>query len=436
MRTTCLSLLIGLRLLCLAAQAEQPTAAAISAYSTECKRTGRAMDLITRFGRDYSGLDLSGVDFRGAHTVDLETNLQGADFSGANLQGAEFGAAQLDGVDFTGANLSKAQFVTASLRQAVFRKSNLTGAHFQECDLAGAQLQGVKLSDATWAGYLFQGADLTGADLSGMSLPRANFKNATFHSADLSGCHLEAADFQGADLISANLSRADIRHANFDNVRGLPPEELSRLVARTGRWQMQMNRAITKFMDSPGFTLCLLVVVPLLAVGWHYLNYRPTPSAASASKSKFRFSIARLFTLVLAVAVVLGIARWTSTGVYSLMMVSALTMMGAEICYAKRGRIWPVTMLVVALGYAMLNLCLYLIIFNSDLDVPILSPGFMGTVILLGPMLTISVAVFSVLVRPAARNKLPWVGLTGLTLWMFGIGTANLFVIARAVEGL
>ena len=68
---------------------------------------------------------------------------------------------------------------------------------------------------------------------------------------------------------------------------------------------------------------------------------------------------------MLAVALILGIALWTLTGLYSLMMVCALTMMGAEISYGKAGRAWPVGTLAVALGYTALNIAVCYFTFTN-----------------------------------------------------------------------
>jgi uncharacterized protein YjbI with pentapeptide repeats len=418
------------------ARGEAPTAQAISTYSAECKQAGKAMDLIARFGTDYTGLDLSGVDFRGAHAVGLETNLQGADFSGANLQGAEFGAALLDGVDFTGANLSKAQFVTASLRQAIFRKARLAGAHFQECDLAGAQFQQVTLTDATWAGYQFQGADLTGANLSSMSLRSANFKNATLRAANLSGCRLEESDFTGADLAGADLSRASFRGANFHRTQGLEDKELARLVTESGFWELARKKWITDFMDSPLFALCLLVLVPLATVAGHVLLRRRDSERETVTRSKFQISLASLLTIVLGVALLLGIARWSMTGTYSFAMVCALTMMAAEIFYARAGRAWPATVLALALGYTAANVALFFAALHGDSYFSILNPSFMGTVVLLGPLLMITAVLASVFVPRATRANPPWTGLAGLIIWMIGVGAANLYLIAEVIASI
>jgi hypothetical protein len=45
---------------------KKPTRQEIIAFAAKCKRLDVQMDLVGRFGTDFSGLDLRGVDFRGA----------------------------------------------------------------------------------------------------------------------------------------------------------------------------------------------------------------------------------------------------------------------------------------------------------------------------------------------------------------------------------
>jgi hypothetical protein len=183
-------------------------------------------------------------------------------------------------------------------------------------------------------------------------------------------------------------------------------------------------------MDSPAFTLCLLVIVPMLAATWHALNRPRTPVGEAPAKRRFQFSIAKLLTAVLAIALVLAISRWTITGVYSLIMVSALTMMGAEICYAKAGRMWPAAMMTAALIYAALNYQVYFGEFPGASNIEVFSRSFVLTSLILGPLGMIGAAVASVVLRSKARANPPWVGLAGFILWMLGVAVANAYVLA------
>jgi hypothetical protein len=48
------------------AYGEKPTREEVVAYVGECTSARKKLDLIERFGTDFSGLDLHGVDFRAA----------------------------------------------------------------------------------------------------------------------------------------------------------------------------------------------------------------------------------------------------------------------------------------------------------------------------------------------------------------------------------
>lgn len=92
----------------------------------------------------FEGLDLRGLDFRGA-------NLIKADFKDTDCSGLDFTGAILTCADFTGANLQDADFTEAKLKWATFYKANLTGARFNGAILEGA--------DFRWARGI---VDLTG----------------------------------------------------------------------------------------------------------------------------------------------------------------------------------------------------------------------------------------------------------------------------------
>src|SRR5262245_29902889 len=63
----------------------KPTREQIVALADQCKQYKIQMDLVKEFGTDFSGLDLSGVDFRGCHYAYYETILRNANFRGCNL---------------------------------------------------------------------------------------------------------------------------------------------------------------------------------------------------------------------------------------------------------------------------------------------------------------------------------------------------------------
>ena len=95
--------------------------------------------------RNWSGLNLSGVDFRGAH-----------------LKEVHFEESQLDGVNLQNADLSEAKLQNADLWQAKLQHADLWGANLQHADLSRAKLQHTNLS-----GVELQNADLRRCDLFG-----------------------------------------------------------------------------------------------------------------------------------------------------------------------------------------------------------------------------------------------------------------------------
>lgn len=115
--------------------------------------------------RNWSGLNLSGVDFRGAYLEEVHfeesqldgANLQYADLTKVNLQHADLTEAKLQNADLSGAELQNAYLWFANLQH-----TNLSSAKLQHADLLGANLQHTNLSGAE-----LQNADLRICDLFG-----------------------------------------------------------------------------------------------------------------------------------------------------------------------------------------------------------------------------------------------------------------------------
>jgi DMSO/TMAO reductase YedYZ molybdopterin-dependent catalytic subunit len=95
--------------------------------------------------RDFSGLDLRGIDARGR-------DLTGLIARGAKLRDAHFEEAILIDADFSGANLSNAHLQGADLRGASFYSADVEGAHFDGADVTGTDFTGASLFGATFAG--------------------------------------------------------------------------------------------------------------------------------------------------------------------------------------------------------------------------------------------------------------------------------------------
>ena len=132
--------------------------------------------------RNWSGLNLSGVDFRVAYLEEVQfeksqlnhANLQHADLLEAKLQNANLSGAKLQHADLLRANLQNADLLGANLQNATLRfaelqNANLSSAKLQHADLLGANLQHTNLSGAE-----LQNANLRGCDLSWWQLEKVN----------------------------------------------------------------------------------------------------------------------------------------------------------------------------------------------------------------------------------------------------------------------
>jgi uncharacterized protein YjbI with pentapeptide repeats len=153
---------------------------------------------------DFSGCDLSGVNFHGQPS--LRFRGAGALFRSAVLSNAAFGEADLRNCDFTGATMTKFGA----------RGSDMSGAKLAGVDLSSARLAEVKLVGAD-----LSGADLTGADISGSDLTDANLEGATLvdmlfdqHTVWPAGFAVPAGarwkpepifDGEGKDAVAANV---------------------------------------------------------------------------------------------------------------------------------------------------------------------------------------------------------------------------------------
>ena len=137
--------------------------------------------------RNWSGLNLSGVDFRVAYLEEVQfeksqldgVNLQYADLSEAKLQNAILWFAELQNANLSeaklqNANLSKAELQNADLSKAKLRNADLWGAKLQNADLSEAKLQNVDL----WGANL-QNADLMVCDLSWWQLKQVKDSGLT-----------------------------------------------------------------------------------------------------------------------------------------------------------------------------------------------------------------------------------------------------------------
>jgi uncharacterized protein YjbI with pentapeptide repeats len=431
---------------------EKPTKRGIVALSTQCKQLGVRMDLVGQFGTDFSGLDLRGVDFRGAHAVRLETNLRRADFSNTNLQGAQFGAAILDGADFTGADLTDASFVTASLRDVTLRDVNVARTRFYQSDLSHANMVGIDLSKSDITGSAFRGADLSGsilagakseyrwldfshadlrnADLHGLMLAGANFQYANLRSANLSGCQLEQADFTGADLQGADLEDAQIPAAVFRHVRGLSNADKQQLTRSARRWEFDLKTGVAAFLDSLAFPFCLLLVIPLVAVVTGVVRQqlkRKRPNAPG----RLQFSLSSMLLWTAGICGFIGVGLWSHTGAFSYAMVCAFYLMVAELFSGRGNRKLAAAVLATALIYAALNVAVFCVLIMLD-PFSTFDLVFMLAAVFVGPLLALAGAIAAAIIIFAGGTRFARLSLAGFVIWMVGVGFANLWVIVQA----
>ena len=156
---------------------------------------------------------LSGVDEKARNWSDL--NLSGVDFRGAHLKEVHFEASQLDGVNLQYADLSEAKLQNADLSNAKLPHTDLSEAELQNATLRFAELQNANLSKAN-----LQNADLWEANLQNADLSSAKLQNATLRFANLQHTNLSGAELQNADLRGCDLSWWQLEKVNDGGFTG------------------------------------------------------------------------------------------------------------------------------------------------------------------------------------------------------------------------
>ena len=165
--------------------------------------------------RNWSGLNLSGVDFRGAYLKEVqfeESQLKRADLQYADLSEAKLQNAKLLFAELQNANLSYANLQNADLTEANLQNADLTEANLQNANLSKANLQNANLSYAN-----LQNADLTEANLQNANLSGAKLQNAVLLFAKLQNANLSGAKLQNATLWFAKLQNAKLLFAELQN---------------------------------------------------------------------------------------------------------------------------------------------------------------------------------------------------------------------------
>jgi hypothetical protein len=141
---------------------------------------------------------LSGVDEKARNWSGL--NLSGVDFRGAFLRKVQFEESQLYGANLQYADLSEAKLQNADLWRANLQHTNLTTANLQN-----AYLWGAKLQNATLCFVKLQNAKLLRAELQNANLSVAHLQNADLWEANLQHTNLSGAELQNADLRRCDL---------------------------------------------------------------------------------------------------------------------------------------------------------------------------------------------------------------------------------------
>lgn len=189
---------------------------------------------------------------------------------------------------------------------------------------------------------------------------------------------------------------------------------------------------VPSFLDSALFPVCLFFAVPMIGLTAGALRRWLHRSPAKVlDSSRLQFSLSALLSVALGMCLFFGIARSSTKGAFSFAMVCAGYMMVAEILFGKVSRRWTAGVLGLAIAYGLANVGVYYAVFHAD-PFLVFNRLFMLSVIILGPLLTVSAVVASVFYCAALRATPPWTGLAGLVLWMSGVGAANSFVIAMA----
>lgn len=192
------------------------------------ERSPEARQLTRLSAGDFTGADLSGVNFSGQPS--LRFRGAGACFRGAVLASASFSEADLRNADFAGALMAKFGA----------RKSDLSGAKLAGCKLTGARLAEVKLIGADLSNCDLTGADISGSDLTGASLDGTKLADMTFdqHTVWPEGFAVpEGArwkpdpkfDGEGTEAVAVNVDALFVRlHQTFDANRITRTREMLR----------------------------------------------------------------------------------------------------------------------------------------------------------------------------------------------------------------
>ncbi len=185
-----------------------------------------------------------GADFRSARitkSLFKQNSLDGADFREASVNQSLLSGAKGKGVRFAGANLDKlrsgsntelpgADFTGATLRGAGLRDTDLNGATFRGADLDGAMIENSRLAGADLSGASarharFTKSNLEGAAMRGVNLFMGGLRKARLVETDLRGSNLFAVDFYKSVVGKTRFEAANLKRSQLQDRLGLLDEE-------------------------------------------------------------------------------------------------------------------------------------------------------------------------------------------------------------------
>lgn len=185
-----------------------------------------------------------GADFRSARitkSLFKQSSLDGADFREASVGQSLLSGVKGKGVRFAGANLDKlrtgsntelpgADFTGATLRGAGLRDTDLSGAVFRGADLDGAMIENSRLAGADLCGAdakraRFTKSNLEGAAMRGVNLFMGGLRKARLVETDLRGSNLFAVDFYKSVVGKTRFEAANLKRSQLQDRLGLLDEE-------------------------------------------------------------------------------------------------------------------------------------------------------------------------------------------------------------------
>lgn len=140
------------------------------------------------------------------------------DFSMLNLSRFRLGDSDLKGANFTGADLSYADLSGSDLSDATLSGANLSKACLCATNLDNANCQGVDFRNASLTGDCHGiNTNYSYADFRGNALAEGILENSNFTGANFAGSHISQYSFLECNLTAANFNQSRLSEVSFDN---------------------------------------------------------------------------------------------------------------------------------------------------------------------------------------------------------------------------